>query len=271
MPLSGQMASTPKSNEALAQAITRLVDDSLSHVERPVIEAWVAATPEVAIEVALQRRVARDLRTGGPPVPQPLIAAVDARAGAVGRSHPRHVLPRPARRSRTVVAAVASVTLAAVVVGVTLGVSTRHPVPSIALASRLVFAPATEPAPPAHNPKLLGVSYVGITFPNYARQFGAVPTGRRADRLAGRPALTVFYRLRGGARLSYTVYSGDPVPAPRSTRSVVFGGVPLHLVTTEGLAVVTLVRHGHTCVLAGLVRPDVVLALAAAPFGAQKA
>jgi hypothetical protein len=265
------MAFTPKSNEALAQAITRLVDDSLSHVGRPAIEAWAAATPEVAIEVVLQRRVARDLRAGGPPAPQSLIAAVEARARAVGRSHTRYVLPQPARWSRTVVAAVAGVALAAVVAGITLRVGAGHPVPSIALASRLAFAHATEPAPSAHNPKLLGVSYVGITFPNYARQFGAVATGQRADRLAGRPALTVFYRLRDGARLSYTVYSGDPVPPPPSTQSVVFGGVPLHLVKTEGLAVVTLVRQGHTCVLAGPVRPDVVLALAAAPVRAQKA
>jgi len=264
------MAFRPRSNEELAQAITRLVDDSLSHPDRPAIEAWAVATPQVTGEVALQRRVARDLRTSGPLAPRPLIAAVEARARALDRRHSRHDLPGNARRLRPVVAAFALGALAAVLAGISLRDGARHGGPSIVLASKLAYAPAVQPAPAARSHKLLGISYAGITFPNYAPQFGAVTTGRRVDRLGGRLALTVFYRLRDGARLSYTVYSGDPVPLPRSTLSVVFEGVPLQLVVAQkGLAVVTLVRHGHTCVLAGPVRPDVVLALAAAPIGAQ--
>ncbi|MBV8998389.1 MAG: hypothetical protein JO304_04980, partial [Solirubrobacterales bacterium] len=63
---------------------------------------------------------------------------------------------------------------------------------------------------------------------------------------------------------------GEPVPRPSSAKSVVFQGVPLHVFTTSsGLSVVTLVRHGRTCVLAARTKPDVVLALAAAPVLAQ--
>jgi hypothetical protein len=46
--------------------------------------------------------------------------------------------------------------------------------------------------------------------------------------------------------------------------------VPLRLFrTSSGLSVVTLVRHGRTCVLAARTSPDVVLGLAAAPVLAQ--
>jgi hypothetical protein len=53
---------------------------------------------------------------------------------------------------------------------------------------------------------------------------------------------------------------------------VVFDGVPLTTFSTRpGLAVVTLVRFGRTCVLAGPTTRDVLLALAAAPVREQAA
>ena len=51
-----------------------------------------------------------------------------------------------------------------------------------------------------------------------------------------------------------------------------FEGVPLTTFSTRpGLAVVTLVRFGRTCVLAGPTTRDVLLALAAAPVREQAA
>jgi hypothetical protein len=142
--------------------------------------------------------------------------------------------------------------------------------PSVGAAAQLAFSPSKTPPPTARTPELLDVSYAGITYPNYARQFGAVPTGQRIDRIGGRPALTVFYRLRDGTRLSYTVFSGNPVPLPAAARSVTFRGVPLRTFSTaSGLSVVTLVRNGRTCVLAARTPRDVVLGLAAAPVLAQ--
>ena len=123
----------------------------------------------------------------------------------------------------------------------------------------------------AKSATLLDVSYGGVTYPNY-QKLSVPPTGTRSDRVGGRPALTVFYRLPNGTPLSYTVFSGKAVTLPSSARNVVFDGVPLRVFrTSSGLSVVTLVRFGRTCVLAAKTKPDVVLGLAAAPVLAQRA
>jgi hypothetical protein len=237
-------------------AITRLVDD-------PAAEA---DGPEIRRQVAAQRRVATELRTGGPTPPDRLISSVEAKVRATygpkqaGRR--RRWLPVAAAAGIAVVAA--AIVIAAVGGGSSSG-------PSIPAAAQLAFSSSTGPAPAAKSPSLLDVSYGGVTYPNYHR-FSVPPTGTRTDRIGGRPALTVFYRLPDGTPLSYTVFSGTAVPLPANTRSVRFEGVPLKTFTTSsGLSVVTLVRYGRTCVLAAKTRPDVVLGLAAAPVLAQHA
>ena len=80
----------------------------------------------------------------------------------------------------------------------------------------------------------------------------------------------MFYRLRDGTRLSYTVFSGQAVPRPGDAKAVVYDGVHLHVFATRSrLAVVTLVRFGRTCVLAAPTTQDAVLALAAEPIRVQ--
>jgi hypothetical protein len=50
-----------------------------------------------------------------------------------------------------------------------------------------------------------------------------------------------------------------------------YEGVPLRTYrTSEGLSIVTLVRHGRTCVLAARTPQNVVLGLAAEPVLAQR-
>jgi hypothetical protein len=249
--------------------VTRLVDDTVGARERPAIEAWLAHHPEVAREVALQRSVARGLRFGGPPAPESLIIAVETRMER--RRGWQAFRGRPRRNRRTpALTALATGSLAAGVLAVSLAQPAADRAPSVGLAAKLAFAPATDPAPVARSSTLLDVAYGGITFPNYAGQFGVVPTGQRIDRLGGRPALTVFYRLRGGARLSYTVYSGTPLAPPKPRKTVAFRGVVLRVVAVDPrLSVVTLVRHGHTCVLAAPAAADVLLALAEAPLQAR--
>jgi hypothetical protein len=150
---------------------------------------------------------------------------------------------------------------------VTTGAST----PSVTTAARLAFVPATEPAPGVASDHYLDVSYHGVTFPNYMR-LNAVPTGQLRNRIDGRSALTVFYRLKGGQRLSYTVFSGRPVPVPTAARLTLFKGVPLRVYrTSDKLSVVTLVRHGRTCVLAAVTPERTVLGLAAEPVLAGSA
>ena len=166
-------------------------------------------------------------------------------------------------RPAAVLGAAAVVAAASIVIA--LGSGAAANAPSITAAARLAFAPASSPAPTASSSSYLDVSYGGVTFPNYAR-LGSVATGRLTNRVGGRPALTVFYRLRNGARLSYTVFSGKPVGLPAAARLVSFDGVPLRVYrTADGLSVVTLVRRGRTCVLAAATPPSVVLGLAAEP------
>jgi anti-sigma factor RsiW len=262
----------PKTEEEQARAITRLVDGSLSASERPAVEAWANERPDIRRQVAAQRRVAGTLSSGGPEAPDRLLAAVRGRVEARDQPKTQRALrgwlgTAPAWRPAAGIAAIAAV--CALVVLAVVGVGGANSRPSIPAAANLAFAPSTQPAPAARNSKLLDVSYAGVTYPNYA-EFAVPPTGTRTDRIGGRPALTVFYRLPDGTRLSYTVFSGRPVPLPRAAKAVTFDGVPLRTFTTSnGLAVVTLVRFGRTCVLAARTTQDRVLALAAAPVRAE--
>jgi len=264
----------PRSEKQRARAITRLVDGSTRDAERAAVDEWGGERPEVQREVASQRRVARALRTGAPAASDRLVEAVQARFEAPDHRRAPGSLPRwlasvPAWQPAAAGAALLAV--CAVVAILVVGTGTSSSGPSIPAAAGLAFAPSTGAAPATKNPKLLDISYGGVTYPNYA-QFAVLPTGTRVDRIGGRPALTVFYRLRDGSKLSYTVFSGKPIPLPRSAKAVVFDGVPLHVFSTpSGLAVVTLVRFGRTCVLAAPTGRDAVLSLAAAPVRQQSA
>jgi hypothetical protein len=265
------MRSEQSPEEQEAQAITRLVDEPQAGVETAQDREWTAR-PEVRRQVESERRVARQLRTGGPAVPDRLVRSVQdqvrERYGADADRRRRRLLTSgPSWRPAVAVAGIAAI-CAAVVIAV-VGVGGGSSGPTIPAAAGLAFAPSTGPAPAVRNARLLDVSYGGVTYPNYAK-FSVPPTGTRTDRIGGRPALTVFYRLPDGTPLSYTVFSGKAVRLPHDVHTVTFEGVPLReFSTSSGLSVVTLVRFGRTCVLAARTKPDVVLGLAAAPVLAQ--
>jgi hypothetical protein len=261
----------PPTEQEKAVAITRLVDGSLSDAERPTIEAWARERPEISRQVAAQRAVAESLRSAGPAPPERLMASVRERVQPSGEVHARRAPGRwlsatPAWRPAAGIAALGAV--CAIVVLLVIGIGNATNAPSVTGAAKLAFAPSTGGPPAVKTARLLDISYGGVTFPNYA-DFAVVPTGTRTDRIGGRPALTVFYRLPNGDRLSYTVFAGSPVPYPRGAKTVVFDGVRLRTFSIpSGLAVVTLVRYGRTCVLAAPTRSDLVLALAKAPLRA---
>jgi hypothetical protein len=275
------MQFNPTSEDEIAQAITRLVDGTLAAGEREAVEAWAAASPDVSRQVSVQRRVVQQLATDGPAPPERLLAAIDARVGERGRARPAAAQAGPrTARSRAPAArprgnwfgglAAGAFAAAAAVVAVVVVAAGGSSSPSIDAAARLAFVPSTAPAPHAANTHYLDVSYGGVTFPNYGR-LGAVATGQLSNRIGGRRALTVYYRLRDGARLSYTVFSGTPVGLPKAARLVRFEGVPLRVYRMrDGLSVVTLVRSGRTCVLAAHTVEDVVLGLAAEPVLVQR-
>jgi anti-sigma factor RsiW len=263
------MEFTPRSDEDAAQAITRLVDGRLSDAERDAVEAWASANPDISRQVAAQRQVALQLATAGPAVPERLVTAVHERSRSRGRVPSQ---PDDARGSRAgyagrwlPIGAIGALAAVAVAIVIAVGSGGSSASPSITSAARLSFVPATQPAPRVSDARFLDVSYGGVTFPNYAK-LNVVATGQLVNRIGGRPALTVFYRLSNGARLSYTVFSGQPVPLPAAARLVRYEGVPLRVYRTgDGLSVVTLVRFGRTCVLAAPSTEDSVLALAAEP------
>jgi hypothetical protein len=261
------MSAKPTPDEHEAIEITRLVDDRSVDVEAAGA-GDLRDRAEVRRQVESQRRVSDALSAGGPAVPDGLVRAVEAKVqDRYGRT-----APGPRRRGlmsgspwRPAIAVTGLAVICAAIVIAVAGTGGGSNGPSIPAAASLAFAPSVGPAPTAHSATLLDVSYGGVTYPNYAK-FSVPPTGTRTDRIGGRPALTVFYRLPNGTRLSYTVFSGKAVPLPSSAHVVRFEGVPLReFSTSSGLSVVTLVRFGRTCVLAARTRPDVVLGLAAAP------
>ncbi len=266
---------TPAYTEDEARLITRLVDGSLTESDRSAVEVLLARRPEVRAQVASERRVIAELQSSGPPVPDHLVAGVTQRVQA--RYGPPRAGSQAGRANGPrgfygVIAGSAAAVAVALVVTLLLigGGGSSASGPSVVKAAELAYAPATGPAPRARDARFLDVSYGGVTFPTYPRAFGVAASGERFDRLGGRAALTVFYRLRSGARLSYTVFSGAAVPRPRQAQAVVYDGVRLHVfVTGSRLAVVTLVRFGRTCVLSAPTPRDLVLALAAEPIRVQ--
>ena len=157
--------------------------------------------------------------------------------------------------------AVALVVAAAVVVYL---VTRPTPNPSTTAAARLVLAPPTGHPPAVASADYLALSYSGVKFPNYA-SMNATATGQLSKAIDGRPAMTVFYRLKGGQPLSYTVFSGPPPHPPARARLQYFNSLGFRTYEAQGLTVITAVRHGRTTVTASPAPETTVLALAAAP------
>jgi hypothetical protein len=265
----------PGYDDGEARLITQLVDGTVSDGDRTQAEVWMRERPDVQAAVAAQQRVVAELKSSSPEVPGQLVATVRERVTDAYGLPLGQEPPRPSRRGLVWRPALLATGVACAAVAVAIVLATGGGTgggPSIVRAAQLAYAPATGRAPAVRDGRFLDVSYRGVTFPNYQGAFGAVPIGRRLDRIGGRPALTVFYRLRDGTRLSYTVFSGRAIPRPREALATIYQGVPLHVfVTGSKLAVVTLVRFGRTCVLAAATTRDAVLALAAEPIHARAA
>jgi hypothetical protein len=218
--------------------------------------------------LARQRRVASALRAGGPVVSSDVRAKLDELAEA--RDRDRRGLPGLSVRPALGIAAVAAIVVA-VVAALLLSGSNGAAAPSITKTALLAYSPptASAPRPDPTNPRLLRATFGGITLPNYESQFGVPATGRRVDELGGRRLLTVYYRLLGGQPMSYSIVSGTPLATPRQAKLVTFRGVQIRGYSDHGLAIVTLVRNGRTCVLAGRTAVGALVALAEAPLRSE--
>jgi hypothetical protein len=112
----------------------------------------------------------------------------------------------------------------------------------------------TERAAPGENPgsrAQLEANVEGISFPYWGGRFGWEASGSRVDRYGGRTIRTVFYTDSQGRRIGYAIVAGGPAPSAGSGAVHYLHGTPYHLSTADGAGVVSWIRDGHLCVLAG--------------------
>ncbi len=251
------MESTPSLNERELADLAALADGSLAPERRAEVEARVEADPELRALVEEQRRAVDLVRT----------AAADARAPLALRERieaARERLAPRARRRRGLMGGLAAA-LAVAALALVLALPGGTPGgPTVVQAAGLAALPPTTP-PPARSDgsKLLDTAVDGVAYPYWGDSFAWETSGARRDRLDGRDAATVFYD-KNGTRIGYTIVSGRALKTPASARTTVLNGVTLRSFTHDGRTVVTWLRAGHTCVLAGANVPlPVLLRLAA--------
>lgn len=181
------------------------------------------------------QRVIRAIRSGGPAMPETLIAPVAE--------------PQPARRSLrrapALTAVAASVALAVLVVMLT----SAGGDPSARAFATISLRPATQPTP-ASDGMLLAREHQGVAFPDWSREFGWRAEGGRSDSIDGRRAESVFY-MHHGHRIAYTVIAGEPLEPAAGARTRRVGGVTLIQFRDGPRDVVMFERGGRTCVLSG--------------------
>ena len=256
------------SSETLKRRLARHADGSLPARELKQTDAYLARSADARRLLERQRRVAFTLRGSGPETPAELrhllaiatLSRVNSYAGARRRSR---------RRSLRLVTAVTCAMSAALIVTLTvLSGTAGGRLPTIAGTGLLAFRQPTASAPPANPryPYLLQAQLGGVTFPDYEPSFGARASGQRTDVTQRRTVRTVYYTLRDGAKISYSVLSGPALEAPASTRRLSVAGVHLWIDRERGLQIVALVRNGRTCVLAGAIPRKLLTALAVAPL-----
>jgi hypothetical protein len=192
-----------------------------------------------------QLRVRRALGGGGPAMPSAL------RSRLAERSAPR----RPARsRSRPRLALAGGVAAAALAVGVALTIFTGGGGSlTVAEAARPSSLAATGAAPATNDrrPALLRATFAGVSYPDWEREFEWFATGQRRDSLVGgRSTRTVFYR-HTHHRIGYTVVDGPALDPPERGERYVVNGLEMRAYKDGPRDVLTFVRNGRTCVLAG--------------------
>lgn len=232
--------------EARPEEIAALADGLLAPERAAQIRAQAARSPQLAAAIAGQEHAVTALRAaaveaGADGAPPALRARIESARRPATRVAPRRALLGSAAVAAVVLAVLAVFLLPAGGGG-----------PSVAAAAELGARPADAPAPAAlpATPALLDASVDGVAFPAWDDELGWRATGQRADDLDGRDATTVAYE-KEGARVAYTIVSGDALDDPEDAQEVTRDGVELRTFSTDGRPAVTWLRDGHTCVLSG--------------------
>ncbi|HTA33583.1 MAG TPA: hypothetical protein VK721_09175 [Solirubrobacteraceae bacterium] len=179
------------------------------------------------------------------PAPPELLRRIDAMVAARPPARRRRQLQL--RFGATAALAAAVIALALVIAG-SGGGSTLTLHTAVALTQR----PATMPAPAesANDDGTLVAHVEDVAFP-YWEDRGWRATGARLDRAGGRMVTTVFYHRGHGQWVGYAIVAGTRAPSVSGGVVIERGGVPYRFTVTNGVKVMTWLRDGHLCVVAG--------------------
>jgi hypothetical protein len=232
--------------------LARLADGSLPADREADLRAQVQQSPELAAALAEQERVVKMMRSLDEPAPAALHARVAELTGERGEG--RAARPRARWRLGPALAIPGVTALAVLIAALVVLIGGAGGAPTVPQAAHLALASSTLPAPLADpsDPTKLQISQSGIQFPNWPNW---KVTGARRDEVGGRTITTVFYENAAGTRVGYAIVSGPPIAGvKRSGYSVNF------TLAHQGSArLITWVRDGHTCVIAGHAVHDAVL------------
>ncbi len=152
-------------------------------------------------------------------------------------------------------AGAAAAALAAVAIALETGSNQAKPSLTKVYAAARLDPTKAAPARLGGTPPVLGAKVGALVFPDWQQKFGWKAVGRRDDTLSGRPVTTVFYRNPEGARLGYTVVSGDPLGGNPPGRQVTRKAKTYNVARAGKRTIVTWTQQGHTC---AIVAPSVV-------------
>ncbi len=232
----------------LEAELARLADGSLPASREAELRDEVRGSPALARALAEQEQAINLVASADVAAPDSLRRWLDQQTDGSPRKQPDRGWLR--WRPRIAIPALA-IGLAAVAAAVVVAVS-GSAAPTLGQATQAALAPATLPPPSATagGAMTIDVSAGGIPFPYWERTVGWRTTGARTDVLSGRHAVTVFYGGHAGHRVGYTIVTGAPLAVHGGT-TVTHDGIPFTFIHDGSANVVTWVRSGHTCVIAG--------------------
>jgi hypothetical protein len=234
------MTDEPKPPEG---ELTRLADGSLPAARQADLLAQIERSPELTAALAEQERAVTMLRALNEPAPAALRARLDELTGVSAPRRARRWRPALVLPGATVIAAAA----AAVVILVTGGTTA----PTVPAAAHFALASATLPSPPV-DPSAsdeLTLRGAGIPFPVWNKQ-GWTTAGARTDTVGGRRITTVFYKGPNGKRIGYAITGGTPLSGVHGNTASRYG-VTFTMQPAGNAKLITWVRNGHTCIIAG--------------------
>jgi hypothetical protein len=177
---------------------------------------------------------------------QALVADASRRKGRPRMGH----LRSPALANYAFAGALAAAVAA---IAIAIGLSGGGKAPFIRQASALTLDRATAAAPSEnrHNSAQLATAVQGVAFPYWEERFGWRATGVRSDHVNGRAVTTVFYADRSGRQIGYAIVAGTPAPEQDRGEIALRSGTRYRVLQLHGATVVSWLRGGHLCVLAG--------------------